>query len=104
MARSGLVVPPVLCPEGTPLFDLLDGSEDLAYALNRAGVFTSSFHPGPRSLPFFFCVVDLHAITMPHNPQELEESTLASAALYLAAGMYVIWNPCMLFTQWDLDD
>lgn len=34
----------------------------------------------------FFCVVDLHAITMPHDPQELEESTLASAALYLAAG------------------
>ncbi len=34
----------------------------------------------------FFCVVDLHAITMPHDPSELEESTLASAALYLAAG------------------
>ena len=52
----------------------------------------------------FFGIVDLHAITMPHNPQELEESTLASAALYLAAGMYVIWNPYLLFTQWDLDD
>jgi len=34
----------------------------------------------------FFCVVDLHAITMPHDPQDLSESTLASAALYLAAG------------------
>jgi hypothetical protein len=34
----------------------------------------------------FFCVVDLHAITMPHDAQQLEESTLASAALYLAAG------------------
>lgn len=34
----------------------------------------------------YFCVVDLHAITMPHDPQELSESTLASAALYLAAG------------------
>ena len=34
----------------------------------------------------FFCVVDLHAITMPHNTAELEESNLASAALYLAAG------------------
>ena len=33
-----------------------------------------------------FCVVDLHAITMPHDPKELQESTLASAALYLAAG------------------
>ncbi len=37
----------------------------------------------------FFCVVDLHAITMPHDPAELEESTLASAALYLAAGEYI---------------
>ena len=34
----------------------------------------------------FFCVVDLHAITMPHDPAELRESTLASAALYVAAG------------------
>eukprot|EP00978_Attheya_sp_CCMP212_P003009 scaffold6174_cov52-Attheya_sp.AAC.2 len=35
----------------------------------------------------FFCVVDLHAITMPHDPNDLYESTLASAALYLAAGI-----------------
>ena len=34
----------------------------------------------------FFCVVDLHAITMPHDPKDLAESTLASAALYLATG------------------
>jgi hypothetical protein len=36
----------------------------------------------------FFCVVDLHAITMPHDPSQLSESTLASAALYLAAGTF----------------
>ncbi|KAL7534568.1 hypothetical protein ACHAXR_005957 [Thalassiosira sp. AJA248-18] len=35
----------------------------------------------------FFCVVDLHAITVPQDPGELEESTLASAALYIAAGI-----------------
>ena len=40
----------------------------------------------------FFCVVDLHAITMPHDPKELKESTLASAALYLAAGKMFIFN------------
>ena len=34
----------------------------------------------------FFCVVDMHAITMPHDPKELTESTLTSAALYMAAG------------------
>jgi hypothetical protein len=37
----------------------------------------------------FFCVVDLHAITMPHDPKDLQESTLSSAALYLAAGTYI---------------
>lgn len=36
----------------------------------------------------FFCVVDLHAITMPHDPKDLKESTLSSAALYIAAGTY----------------
>ena len=34
----------------------------------------------------FFCVVDLHAITMPQDPADLKESTLKSAALYIAAG------------------
>lgn len=35
----------------------------------------------------YFCVVDLHAITMPHNPKELTESTYRTAALYLACGI-----------------
>jgi tryptophanyl-tRNA synthetase len=35
----------------------------------------------------FFCVVDLHAITVPHHPAELAEHTLATAALYLACGI-----------------
>lgn len=34
----------------------------------------------------YFCVVDMHAITVSHNPTALQESTLSSAALYLAAG------------------
>ena len=34
-----------------------------------------------------FCVVDLHAITAPHDPKELRESTLNAAALYIAAGI-----------------
>lgn len=38
----------------------------------------------------FFFVVDMHAITMPHDPQVLAESTLASAALYMAAGEFYI--------------
>jgi tryptophanyl-tRNA synthetase len=35
----------------------------------------------------FFCVVDLHAITVPHDPAELAEHTLTTAALYLACGI-----------------
>jgi tryptophanyl-tRNA synthetase len=34
-----------------------------------------------------FCVVDLHAITVPQDPKELHEATRIVAALYLAAGI-----------------
>ena len=34
-----------------------------------------------------FCVVDLHAITVPQDPKELEENTYRAAAIYLAAGI-----------------
>ncbi|MFP4104338.1 tryptophan--tRNA ligase [Coleofasciculus sp.] len=35
----------------------------------------------------FFCVVDLHAITVPHNPATLAADTYTIAALYLACGV-----------------
>ena len=35
----------------------------------------------------FFCVVDLHAITVPHNPSQLAENTISTAALYIACGI-----------------
>ncbi len=35
----------------------------------------------------FFCVVDLHAITVPHNPGTLAADTYTIAALYLACGI-----------------
>ena len=34
-----------------------------------------------------FCIVDLHAITVPQNPTELKEKVLEVAALYLACGV-----------------
>ena len=45
----------------------------------------------------YVCVVDLHAITVPHNPAELAENSLGTAALYLACGM----DPerCAIFIQ-----
>ncbi|HEY3364794.1 MAG TPA: tryptophan--tRNA ligase [Symbiobacteriaceae bacterium] len=35
----------------------------------------------------FFCVVDLHALTVPQEPKELRANTLNLARLYLAAGI-----------------
>lgn len=35
----------------------------------------------------FFCVVDLHAITAPHDPKKLRQETLAAAAMYIACGI-----------------
>ena len=35
----------------------------------------------------FVCVVDLHAITVPHDPASLARETLSTAALYLACGI-----------------
>lgn len=42
---------------------------------------------GQKEYDNFFCVVDLHAITVPHNPATLASDTLAIAALYLACGI-----------------
>ena len=35
----------------------------------------------------YFCVVDLHAITVPHDPKKLKQETLQSAAMYIASGI-----------------
>ena len=45
----------------------------------------------------FVCVVDLHAITVPHDPSRLAEDTRSTAALYLACGMDP--NRCSVFVQ-----
>ncbi len=45
----------------------------------------------------FFCIVDLHAITVPQAPKKLHESTLTVAATYLAVGIDP--NRCRIFIQ-----
>lgn len=42
---------------------------------------------GQKQYDNFFCVVDLHAITVPHNPATLASDTYTIAALYLACGI-----------------
>ncbi|WP_413442772.1 tryptophan--tRNA ligase [Synechococcus sp. MIT S1220] len=45
----------------------------------------------------FVCVVDLHAITVPHDPSSLADDTRTTAASYLACGMDP--NRCSVFIQ-----
>jgi tryptophanyl-tRNA synthetase len=49
-----------------------------------------------------FCVVDLHAITVPYEPARLREATLHTAATLMAAGL----DPerCILFRQSDVHE
>jgi tryptophanyl-tRNA synthetase len=49
-----------------------------------------------------FCVVDLHAITVPYDPVQLRESTLHTAATLLAAGLSP--DRCILFRQSDVHE
>ena len=35
----------------------------------------------------YFCVVDLHAITAPHDPKSLSRDTIQAAAMYVACGI-----------------
>jgi tryptophanyl-tRNA synthetase len=49
-----------------------------------------------------FCVADLHAITVPQDPKELQKRTLEIAAIYLATGL----DPkrCTLFIQSEVHE
>ena len=38
----------------------------------------------------FYCIVNLHAITLPQDPAKLRQKTLDLARIYLAAGV----DPC----------
>ena len=48
----------------------------------------------------FVCVVDLHAITVPHDPVKLAGDTRTTAALYLACGMDP--DRCSVFIQSEI--
>ncbi|MBA2347708.1 MAG: tryptophan--tRNA ligase [Solirubrobacterales bacterium] len=53
-----------------------------------------------RGDPAIYCIVDLHAITVPYEPAQLRERVLDTAATLLAAGL----DParCVLFRQGDV--
>ena len=49
-----------------------------------------------------FCIVDLHAMTTPYNPKELQKNILETTAVYLAAGI----NPekSIIFVQSEVKE
>ena len=55
-----------------------------------------------RGEPAIFCIVDLHAISVPYDPVELRERVYDTAAILLAAGL----DPerCILFRQSDVHE
>src|SRR3954453_2013677 len=55
-----------------------------------------------RGDPAIYCVVDLHAITVPYDPGELRERVYDTTAILLAAGLDA--ERCVLFRQGDVQE
>ena len=67
---------------------------------NYIGAVTQYVAGQERGDPAIYCIVDLHAITVEHDPAELRERTYDTTALLMAAGL----DParCVLFRQSDV--
>jgi tryptophanyl-tRNA synthetase len=55
-----------------------------------------------RADPAIYCIVDLHALTVPYDPVELRERTYDTAAVLIAAGLDP--DRCILFRQGDVQE
>jgi tryptophanyl-tRNA synthetase len=51
-----------------------------------------------------YCIVDLHAITVPYRPDELRANVLDTAAVLIAAGLAPEEGRCLLFRQSDVHE
>ncbi len=51
-----------------------------------------------------YCIVDLHAITVPYRPDELRRNVLDTTAILLAAGLEPDKGRCILFRQSDVPE
>jgi tryptophanyl-tRNA synthetase len=69
---------------------------------NYIGAITQYVAGQDRGDPAIYCIVDLHAITVPYDPHELRESTRDLAALLIAAGLDT--DRCILFRQSDVQE
>jgi tryptophanyl-tRNA synthetase len=55
-----------------------------------------------RGDPAIYCIVDLHAMTVPFDPAELRANVLDTTAVLLAAGLEPDKGRCILFRQSDV--
>jgi tryptophanyl-tRNA synthetase len=69
---------------------------------NYIGAITQYVAGQDRGDPAIYCIVDLHAITVPYDPAQLRESTKDLAALLIAAGLET--DRCILFRQSDVQE
>ena len=69
---------------------------------NYIGAITQYVAGQERGDPAIYCIVDLHAITVPYDPAELRERVHDTTAILLAAGL----DPerCILFRQGDVQE
>ena len=67
---------------------------------NYIGAITQYVAGQDRADPAIYCIVDLHAVTVPYEPAELRDRTYDTAATLIAAGL----DPerCILFRQADV--
>lgn len=68
------------------LFSGMQPSSDSLHLGNYIGAL-SQWTQMQEDFDAFFCVVNLHAITVPQDPKELAERTRVTAAQYIAAGI-----------------
>jgi tryptophanyl-tRNA synthetase len=67
---------------------------------NYIGAITQYVAGQDRAEPAIYCIVDLHAVTVPYDPADLRERTYDTLAILMAAGL----DPerCILFRQADV--
>jgi tryptophanyl-tRNA synthetase len=69
---------------------------------NYIGAITQYVAGQDRGDPAIYCIVDLHATTVPYDPAQLRSSTKDLAALLIAAGLDA--DRCILFRQSDVQE
>ena len=69
---------------------------------NYIGAITQYVAGQERGDPAIYCIVDLHAVTVPYDPAELRERVHDTTAILIAAGL----DPerCILFRQGDVSE